>query len=136
MTNEEYLKLKEERKEKHAEYRRVQKVVAALNIAREKKIAIQEGRLRGVIIKIKGLKDTQIIQNHPKFEMLERMLLEYFEERYQHQKKIFESLDKEKILLKPQQKPTLNTIEIEKIRKRKRFFKNFLKFITFGIMGK
>ena len=110
MTNEEYLKLKKERKEKHAEYRRVQKVVAALNIAREKKIAIQEGRLRGVIIKIKGLKDTQIIQNHPKFEMLERMLLEYFEERYQHQKKIFESLDKEKILLTPKQNPTLNAI--------------------------
>lgn len=136
MTNEEYLQLKEERKEKHAEYRRVQKVVAALNIAREKKIAIQEGRLRGVIIKIKGLKDTQIIQNNPKFDELENLLIKYFDTKYQHQKKIFDSLDVSKLLSKQSKRTILSVYEIEKIRRRKRFFKNFLKFITFGIMGK
>lgn len=136
MTNEEYLQLKEERKEKHAEYRRVQKVVAALNIAREKKIAIQEGRLRCVIIKIKGLKDTQIIQNNPKFDELENLLIKYFDTKYQHQKEIFDSLDVSKLLSKQSKRTILSVYEIEKIRRRKRFFKNFLKFITFGIMGK
>ena len=46
-----------------------------------------------------------------KFKILEKMLLEYFEEIYQHQKKIFENLDKDKLLSK------LNTHKILSIYK-------------------